>query len=74
MLELRPGTTLHGFRACFRTWCAEATNVRQDLAESAMGHAVENQVIAAYQRGDLLALRAELMANWAQYLTSTAED
>jgi integrase len=74
MLELRPGTTLHGFRACFRTWCAEATNVRQDIAEAAMGHVVENQVIAAYQRGDLLALRAELMANWAQYLTSTAED
>jgi integrase len=40
MRDLRPGLTLHGLRATFRTWAGEATNVRQDVAEAVLGHAV----------------------------------
>jgi integrase len=72
MQELRPGTTVHGLRATFRTWCAESAGVRQDIAEAALGHAIADQVVASYQRGDLLALRAELMTRWAEYLTTGA--
>ena len=70
MRDLRPGTTLHGLRACFRTWSAESTNVRQDIAEASLAHQIEDKTAAAYQRGDLLALRAGLMADWARYLTT----
>jgi integrase len=72
MRDLRPGTTLHGLRSTFRTWAAEASNGRhrQDVAEAALAHVIEDKTAAAYQRGDLLALRAGLMADWAQYLTA----
>jgi integrase len=70
MRELVPGMTIHGLRATFRTWAAEATNARQDIAEAALAHVIENKTAAAYQRGDLLALRAELMAKWAAFLTA----
>jgi integrase len=69
MQELRPGVTVHGLRATFRTWCAESAGVRQDIAEATLGHAIADRVVASYQRGDLLALRAELMTRWAAYLT-----
>jgi integrase len=69
---LRPGTTLHGLRSTFRTWAAEATSCRQDVAEAALAHVVEDKTAAAYQRGDLLLLRARLMADWAVYLTGGA--
>jgi integrase len=72
MCELQPGTTLHGIRSTFRTWAAEAASCRQDVAEAALGHAVENKVTAAYQRGDLLALRAGLMQQWALFVTTGA--
>jgi integrase len=70
MRELRPGTTLHGLRSTFRTWAAEATNTRQDIAEAALAHVIEDKTAAAYQRGDLLSLRTKLMVDWAQYLTN----
>lgn len=69
--DLRPGMTLHGLRSTFRTWAAEASrNTRQDIAEAALAHMIEDKTAAAYQRGDLLSLRARLMAEWAQYLTT----
>jgi integrase len=75
MRNLRPGTTLHGLRSTFRTWAAEASDgrQRQDVAEAALAHVIEDKTAAAYQRGDLLALRAGLMARWAQYLTGEPE-
>lgn len=66
---LQPGTNLHGLRATFRTWAAEAISIRQDIAEAALAHITGSATEAAYQRGDLLALRAELMDQWARYLT-----
>jgi integrase len=74
MQDLRPGMTLHGLRACFRTWSAESANVRQDIAEAALAHVIEDKTAAAYQRGDLLALRVELMRAWASYLASGVDD
>jgi len=70
MRELAPGVTIHGLRSTFRDWAAEATHVRSDIAEAALAHVVRDKTVAAYQRGDLLALRSELMADWARYLTS----
>ena len=60
--------TVHGFRATFRTWAAEKTNVQNDVAEAALAHSVGNKVVAAYQRGDLFEKRRTLMKTWAHFL------
>lgn len=76
MLELlrgmRPGLTVHGFRSSFRDWAAEATSYPSEVIEMALAHTIQNQVEAAYRRGDLLEKRRELMRAWAAYLYSGA--
>ncbi len=61
--------TIHGFRATFRTWAAEKTSIASDIAEAALAHAPKNQIIAVYQRGDLLERRRELMRVWARFVS-----
>lgn len=59
--------TVHGFRSSFRTWVAEETNFQRELAEMALAHAVGDETERAYQRGDALQKRRELMDAWASY-------
>ncbi|WP_428490112.1 tyrosine-type recombinase/integrase [Rhodopila sp.] len=59
--------TAHGFRSTFRDWVSEGTTYAGEMAESALAHAVGSKVEAAYRRGDLLAKRAEMMADWAAF-------
>jgi len=59
--------TTHGFRSTFRDWAAETTAHPWEVCEHALAHKLSDNVEAAYQRGDLLAKRARLMADWAQY-------
>lgn len=65
---LAPGTTVHGWRSCFRDWVAETTNFSGELAEMALAHSVASKVEKAYRRGNLLERRRELMDAWAWYL------
>lgn len=67
---LPSGTSVHGFRASFRTWAAEATDFSREAIELALAHRVGNSVEQAYARGDLFRKRAELMATWAQFCLS----
>jgi integrase len=72
MLELlkrmgRSDITVHGFRSSFRDWVAEETNHPSDVAEMALAHTVENKVIGAYKRGNLLDKRRRLANDWADY-------
>lgn len=62
-LEARP----HGFRSSFRTWCAEATEVPREVAETALAHVVGGSVERAYRRTDYLEQRRELMEGWAEH-------
>ena len=64
--------TVHGFRSTFRTWVSEQTNFLREVAESALAHKNDNKVEAAYQRGDLLAKKAELLEKWAIFCTSAS--
>jgi len=59
--------TPHGFRSTFRDWTSEYTNYPRDVAEMALAHSIENQVEAAYRRGDLLDKRKLLMSDWAKF-------
>ncbi len=62
----------HGFRSTFRDWAAETTSHPGEVCEMALAHAVGNDVEAAYRRGDLMAKRTILMADWGRYATSSA--
>lgn len=62
----------HGFRSTFRDWAAEATSHPNEVCEMALAHAVGNDVEAAYRRGDLLAKRTALMADWGRYAATQA--
>lgn len=64
------GTTVHGFRASFRTWCQEQTSFPPEVAEQALAHAKADKVEAAYARSELFEKRYRLMADWASFVTS----
>jgi integrase len=61
------GITVHGFRSAFRDWAAEQTNHPNHVVEMALAHTIGDKVEAAYRRGELLAKRRKLMADWARY-------
>lgn len=69
-MGIRNQITTHGFRSAFRDWAAELGNYPNELLELALAHAVGNKVEAAYRRGDMLAKRHKLMADWQKYCTS----
>ena len=56
----------HGQRAVFRTWAASATEFPRELAEAALAHSL-SALEQAYQRGDQLERRRDLMEAWASY-------
>lgn len=62
--------TVHGFRATFRTWCAECTDVSDRVAEASLAHVDRNEMQGRYQRSDLLDKRRQLMQTWSEYLLS----
>lgn len=64
-LDARP----HGFRSSFRTWCAEATQVPEHIAEASLAHVTGTKVSRAYRRTDHLEQRRVLMVRWADYVT-----
>jgi integrase len=63
-------TSIHGFRSSFRDWAAETTAHPNHVAEMALAHAISGKVESAYRRGDLLAKRAHVMADWARFCTT----
>ena len=61
----------HGFRASFRSWCADS-NISREVAEACLAHTVQG-VEGAYQRSDLFERRRSVMESWAQYLSGRKE-
>lgn len=59
--------TVHGFRATFST-IANESGFNPDVIERALAHKEKNLVRAAYNRGEYLEQRRELMQWWADYL------
>ena len=58
----------HGLRSTFRDWVSERTDYPRDMAEIALAHTVGSEVERAYRRGNMLAKRRALMADWAAFL------
>ena len=69
----RGDLTVHGFRSTFRDWAAETNPAPREVAEGALAHTLRDKVEAAYRRGDMLERRANLMADWADFLARPAE-
>jgi integrase len=66
------GATVHGFRSCFRSWCAEV-GIDRELAEMALAHAAEGgRTELAYRRTTALERRRAVMEGWAGFLTGGA--
>ncbi|MDD3295559.1 MAG: integrase arm-type DNA-binding domain-containing protein [Geobacteraceae bacterium] len=60
--------TGHGFRAMARTILDEVLQVRVDLIEHQLAHAVKDPLGRAYNRTTHLEARKEMMQQWADYL------
>jgi integrase len=71
-LGLRGKITAHGFRSAFRDWAAEQTNFPREVAEASLAHAVGDDTERAYQRGDFLMKRRQIMEAWARFIATPA--
>lgn len=58
-------TTTHGIRAAFKTWATERTNYAREVVELCLSHVQGDPLERAYQRGDVLEKRRQLMQAWA---------
>ena len=61
--------TVHGFRSTASTYLNEA-GYNPDAIERQLSHAERNQVRAAYNRGEYLEERKQLLKHWSQYIAS----
>jgi integrase len=61
------GITVHGFRSSFRDWAGNETHFPREIVETALAHAIGNEVEQAYRRSDALEKRRKLMEAWASY-------
>ena len=58
----------HGFRSTFRDWAETRGRFSHRSMEYCLGHQIANKTEAAYQRGDLLEQRKEIMRDWASFI------
>ena len=63
----RADITVHGFRSTFRDWAAEVSSYPREVAEAALAHVITDKTEAAYQRGDLLEKRRQMIQDWSDY-------
>lgn len=68
MKRMQVDAVPHGFRSTFRDWAGDRTNYPRDVAEMALAHTLRDKVEASYRRGDALAKRATMMADWATFI------
>ena len=61
--------TLHGFRATFKSWATDKTNIQREVIEMALAHKVGNEVEASYLRTSAIEKRRNLMQRWEEYCT-----
>ena len=67
-LGIADKTDVHGFRATFRTWASECTDIPREVLEMALAHNVGDLTERAYSRSDLLEKRVTLMRLWDDFL------
>jgi len=68
--QIEPGITAQGFRSTFRDWATDQATYPREVIEYAMAQQLKDKVEAAHLRSDLIARRAQLMRNWANFCDS----
>ena len=66
-------TTVHGLRASFSTWAAEAFGARPDVVETCLAHRERDRIRAAYNRATFTDERRKLLVAWATYCNGATE-
>jgi hypothetical protein len=61
-------------RSTFRDWAADQTSYPREVIEHALAHQLKDKAEAAYFRSDLIAKRARLMDDWANYCDTIPSD
>jgi hypothetical protein len=72
--SMRKDVCVHGFRATFRTWAGKQPDYAFELCELAVGHTVGDATVRAYERGDGLEQRIEMMQRWAHFIARRPGD
>ena len=65
--EMRPGITVHGFRASFKSWARSETSFAREVSEACLAHVISDKTEASYVRDDLFDKRRRLMTAWANF-------
>jgi len=65
--QIEPGITAQGFRSTFRDWAADQTTYPREVVDYAMAQQLKDKPEAAHLRSDLIARRAQLMRDWADF-------
>jgi hypothetical protein len=68
--QIEPGITAQGFRSTFRDWATDQATYPREVIEYAMAQQLKDKVEAAHLRSDLIARRAQLMRDWANFCDS----
>jgi integrase len=63
--QIEPGITAQGFRSTFRDWAVNQTAYPREVIEYALAQQLKDE--AAHLRSDLIARRAQLMRDWANF-------
>ena len=63
--------TAHGFRAAFRTICAEELDARDEVLAAHLGHVPKSAHGRAYNRTTFLDERRALMQQWAKLVVGS---
>ena len=61
-------TTVHGFRATFRTWAEELGQYQHHAIEFCLAHQLPTKVEKSYLRTNLFEMRQIIMKDWQNYL------
>lgn len=65
--------TVHGWRSTFADWSSSTGAGAREVADAALAHADDSQVIRAYFRASLFGRRIPLMRAWGDYLENGLE-
>jgi integrase len=67
----RPGATVHGMRATFKTWVQEkASSYPNDVSEMALAHGNKDATEAAYARAEFREQRRQLAEAWGAFCSA----
>jgi integrase len=64
----------HGFRSSFKDWARNCTSYPDEVSELCLAHVASDATRAAYARDGLLAKRARLLAEWAEFCAKGLPD